>query len=551
MEEPFLGVATQYQVTTGTLIGPLPFRAGAVDPLALLIWQCRDLKETNSKKIMKVNIQEAMETGHVDWVLHVRPARDHEEQNLEVVIRNGQFFFQAVRDINKEEELVVWFGVDVVEILRLPPVPSTTVKEGTRYFCVLCHKIFLHPYPVIGHLMYWCEKRNYVKSLTTTPGTTDTKLSTNIKLKQTQPRIKRFDIASLTDTSYSPSNQNVANSINCDQDEMTENLSNNIGEDDHSLKSRIIVKRIVDTTDEKIRGKKRQKTIVEEPLTFSPPQDRTKSTSSSPETIPAFEIKMSNSLTASEQRDENSYSIINNNKTLREEMHIPVKALSAFRQVKKEFSNPIFPSLPVSTVASSRELFSSHLELSFVPELSLSRSSLTSNTLDDTQNSLALSRGFSDQSFTEDTRNVLSTKLFHSSFDSRGLKLGDLRPWSISNTNSLSFQHTQLQNIPLSSSKYFSTHLNSNVPTTKTVAPPIISYFPQTLTALPFPTQNWCAKCNATFRMTSDLVYHMRTHHKREPIRVKTKREEKLKCTLCNESFRERHHLTRHMTSHQ
>nr|KAG5687394.1 hypothetical protein BaRGS_019898 [Batillaria attramentaria] len=63
-------------------------------------------------------------------------------------------------------------------------------------------------------------------------------------------------------------------------------------------------------------------------------------------------------------------------------------------------------------------------------------------------------------------------------------------------------------------------------------------------------SQNWCAKCNATFRMTSDLVYHMRSHHKREFDPMKRKREEKLKCNICNETFRERHHLTRHMSSH-
>ncbi|CAM1321822.1 Uncharacterised protein g7903 [Pycnogonum litorale] len=69
------------------------------------------------------------------------------------------------------------------------------------------------------------------------------------------------------------------------------------------------------------------------------------------------------------------------------------------------------------------------------------------------------------------------------------------------------------------------------------------------LPAVAFPTENWCAKCNATFRMTSDLVYHMRTHHK-QMDRCRKKRDEKLKCAICNESFRERHHLTRHMTSH-
>lgn len=72
---------------------------------------------------------------------------------------------------------------------------------------------------------------------------------------------------------------------------------------------------------------------------------------------------------------------------------------------------------------------------------------------------------------------------------------------------------------------------------------------PSTFAALNL-TQNWCAKCNTSFRMTSDLVYHMRSHHKREFDPVKKKKDDKLKCDVCGESFRERHHLTRHMTSH-
>jgi hypothetical protein len=68
-------------------------------------------------------------------------------------------------------------------------------------------------------------------------------------------------------------------------------------------------------------------------------------------------------------------------------------------------------------------------------------------------------------------------------------------------------------------------------------------------------SQNWCAKCNASFRMTSDLVYHMRSHHSREHDTVamgttRKKRDDKLTCEFCGEIFRERHHLTRHMTSH-
>ncbi|KAM9142979.1 PR domain zinc finger protein 8 isoform 2-T2 [Pangshura tecta] len=83
--------------------------------------------------------------------------------------------------------------------------------------------------------------------------------------------------------------------------------------------------------------------------------------------------------------------------------------------------------------------------------------------------------------------------------------------------------------------------------------PSALTLLPPSFTSLCLPAQNWCAKCNASFRMTSDLVYHMRSHHKKEyalePL-LKRRREEKLKCPICNESFRERHHLSRHMTSH-
>lgn len=79
------------------------------------------------------------------------------------------------------------------------------------------------------------------------------------------------------------------------------------------------------------------------------------------------------------------------------------------------------------------------------------------------------------------------------------------------------------------------------------------SLLPPSFAALSLPAQNVCAKCNISFRMTSDLVYHMRSHHKNDVANdfSKRRREEKLKCPVCAESFRERHHLTRHMTAHQ
>lgn len=81
--------------------------------------------------------------------------------------------------------------------------------------------------------------------------------------------------------------------------------------------------------------------------------------------------------------------------------------------------------------------------------------------------------------------------------------------------------------------------------------PSVSALMPPSLMSLTQATQNVCAKCNISFRMTSDLVYHMRSQHKREADPYKKRRNERLKCSICNESFRERHHLTRHMSAHQ
>lgn len=92
-------------------------------------------------------------------------------------------------------------------------------------------------------------------------------------------------------------------------------------------------------------------------------------------------------------------------------------------------------------------------------------------------------------------------------------------------------------------------------PSLLTAANVTAALLPSSLAALTLPAQNVCAKCNISFRMTSDLVYHMRSQHKGDHALVDGSRrrrdQDKLRCPVCNETFRERHHLTRHMTAHQ
>jgi reticulon-4 receptor-like 1 len=106
------------------------------------------------------------------------------------------------------------------------------------------------------------------------------------------------------------------------------------------------------------------------------------------------------------------------------------------------------------------------------------------------------------------------------------------------------YAHQQQRTMPSTSPG--NTFLGATCGTAAVLAlPPSIPF------SLALPAQNTCASCNLTFRMTSDLVYHMRTHHKRQQEADKLRRGEKLKCPICRERFRERHHLTRHMTAHE
>lgn len=76
------------------------------------------------------------------WLRLVQSARDKEEQNLEAYVKNGQLFYRSLRRIEKDEEMLVWYGKDLIDLLLLSssraPAKSkgelreTTVPAGQR-----------------------------------------------------------------------------------------------------------------------------------------------------------------------------------------------------------------------------------------------------------------------------------------------------------------------------------------------------------------------------------------------------------------------------------
>lgn len=65
------------------------------------------------------------------WLRLVQSARDREEQNLEAYVKNGQLFYRSLRRIEKDEELLVWYGKDLIELLLLSSGRNQAKSKGT------------------------------------------------------------------------------------------------------------------------------------------------------------------------------------------------------------------------------------------------------------------------------------------------------------------------------------------------------------------------------------------------------------------------------------
>lgn len=65
------------------------------------------------------------------WLRLVQSARDRDEQNLEAYVKNGQLFYRSLRRIEKDEELLVWYGKDLIELLLLSFSRNQVKGKGT------------------------------------------------------------------------------------------------------------------------------------------------------------------------------------------------------------------------------------------------------------------------------------------------------------------------------------------------------------------------------------------------------------------------------------
>ncbi|XP_069125672.1 zinc finger protein 488-like [Argopecten irradians] len=497
-----MGVITVCDIDYGRIFGPFPVQVALMDPTYVIGMLTQDIR--HDSPAIEVDPDANSGLSRADgWLAYIQPAREEEEQNVEAYMKNSQVFYRTLRIIKAREELLVWYSKDFCQLIGIPDVRRSTIQEKVSYICQYCGEKFQYVFPLRAHMRFKCDnKRRDSRTIYGNINNQDMKCDSKSVCKMSKSDRLSGDI-------YNHDNTN---------------------EDIHVGRKRPAME-----NDNHIEAKQKN---YENGENHSPPLRNRKS----PETD--FNANISVDIV----QDGNS-----NNP-------------SAFRKVEKSFS----------------------------PQNNVSSSSLISVPNGDARRNANLHSSIENRPVSSQKDFVLPSSLATSMLPasplmgSTSLPANALDPQlraSMMEAYRFAFpqQYTGTQESIMRSlhglggdpSKQFGfpDKLNTDIPFIKSTNPMVerILTNPNNPAMLPptgivpsptgpmmsSPTgntmpvfQNWCAKCNASFRMTSDLVYHMRSHHKREFDPVKKKRDDKLKCNICHETFRERHHLTRHMTSH-
>ncbi|XP_078497095.1 zinc finger protein 488 [Lissotriton helveticus] len=505
----FATVYTTQEIPEGTIFGPCLFPYTFLDTIGFIALKCVDTR--NIHYVFKVDALGAANgpTGPA-WMRLVQAANDSRDQNLEAYLKNSQLFFRSTRKIPKNAELLVWYDDAISRLLRFPEKKDLTFTKGYR--CSDCSQEFEREYPYLSHVRFLCVQEK------------------NDLLYKRFPDRRTGKITTMKE----PTNfHNLARDLErkmSSKKEETEDCSDERSrlQDPEIHKSRKSV--LLEKTNQQIEG-----------------QCSTNREDMAPETmLGGSTLKVSS------------------RKNLSYKKHFSWKEKdSAFTEVQKTKER--------LKLASSKESASDS-----APMLPVQEQGLLGLTGASSGSAFSLvwpmrARGEEKSAFSKPSKGevegVAPDNLYPASDprQSLGDVLGFISAPDVRYFASNPCKSTLFGNDLCNSQVMLQGSLSRNpaFPFTPDEMPKptgiqlqtssSLTLLPPTFTSLGVSAQNWCAKCNLSFRMTADLVFHMRSHHKKESAleaQFKRRREEKLSCPICHEYFKERHHLSRHMTSH-
>ncbi|XP_068143204.1 sal-like protein 4 [Drosophila tropicalis] len=73
-------------------------------------------------------------------------------------LSGGQVRIRLVRDVARDDEIVAWFGEELVLLMGIPFLTPLNIQGNNRYTCHLCHLTFETPHPLKIHLALGCGR---------------------------------------------------------------------------------------------------------------------------------------------------------------------------------------------------------------------------------------------------------------------------------------------------------------------------------------------------------------------------------------------------------
>ncbi|XP_062375858.1 PR domain zinc finger protein 8 [Sardina pilchardus] len=571
----FASVHVTRELPAGAAFGPCVLHNGFYDTIAFIALKARDSK--SNCYAFRVD-PEAMRSSPLalSWLRLVQAARNRAEQNTEVFLKAGQLFFRTLRRVQEGEELMVWYDDELAHLLGLRDLRATHTPDSMC--CMRCGQTFQHEYPYLAHCRFLCpnNKADWLSSEPLKYKPVPDWLSGDPR-DERQPEVKRTHRDSHLARSLTHARTHTRTHTHTDFHNIARDLEHRADTCPSPRKRR---------HDDSPGNRGSRKSVLLEKANPSnesnipPPPTEGGIESAAAGARLGTEGGVSRKVaTPTEDRDgENPKWRAERcaDRNLRTPERVLLGSVSALRgneeQQRSAFCRPhrrlatSETHTPSSTDSHSSTDTHSHTpsnsSLHTHPRSNIDTHSHThsrSNT-DTHLHTHTHSRSNTDTHLHTHSRS--SAAFYSPPTPSADLPLAlEPKPAAMTFRNVLgpALLYGDLPSGPPQSSvqsgyPYTPDHHHHQWPPRGSLGvtpPPLL---PPTLSPLGVAGQNWCAKCNLSFRMTSDLVLHMRSHHKREPasgaVPLRRYREERLTCPVCQEHFRERHHLSRHMTSH-
>uniref|UniRef100_A0A1I8N3B5 C2H2-type domain-containing protein n=1 Tax=Musca domestica TaxID=7370 RepID=A0A1I8N3B5_MUSDO len=90
----------------------------------------------------------------------IKLSEDIHSYNALFELHNGQVQLRVVRDVQRDEEIVAWFGEELTLLMAIPFLTPLNIQGNNRYMCHWCHLTFETPNPLKIHLALGCGRHN-------------------------------------------------------------------------------------------------------------------------------------------------------------------------------------------------------------------------------------------------------------------------------------------------------------------------------------------------------------------------------------------------------